>query len=135
MILSPYSKRKKMVLVINFKGIKVTVIAARPLHYVFNQQPLSHLGFRREITICFMKTPSGFTLLRQPCLRSTFDLPVNIGFDGNDHTKVLITQGRCKICQRNVIYICSKCGFCLHCVRVLYVLICTILTNDLKFFS
>ena len=48
--------------------------------------------FHREIAICRMKTPIGFTLRRQFCDGPAADLPANIRFDGIDHTKVSFTQ-------------------------------------------
>ena len=92
------------------KALNITVVAAWRMYYAANQQPLSHLRFRREITICFMKTLLEFTLRRQLYGDSTAKLAVNIDFNQIDQAKVLITQARCKICQKNVRYICVKCG-------------------------
>ena len=131
----PTIRGKKWYWPLILKALNITVVAAWWMYYGANQQPLSHLRFRREITICFMKTLLEFTLRRQLCGGSTAKLAVNIGFNQIDQAKDLLTPARCKICQKNVRYICVKCGICLHCVRVQYVLICTILGNDLKIFS
>ena len=72
---------------------------------------MSHLEFRREIVIIKL----GFTLRRQLCGVQRADLPRDICFDGIGYTKISATQGRCKICPKNVIHMCGKCGILLHC--------------------
>ena len=91
----------------------MSLVAAWQMYYAINEQPLPHLEFYQEISVCFMKTPLGLTLQHQICEGPTADLPAKICFDGVDHTKVSTTQGNCKICQKTRC-ICSKCGVCLH---------------------
>ena len=60
---------------------------------------MTHLEFRREITICLLK------MAMPPRCQigggRIPDLLNDIRFDGVGHLKLKTTQGRCKVCQKN----------------------------------
>ena len=97
-------------LVIN--AVNVSVVAAWRIHCNAVVSPMTHLEFRREITICLLKSPiEEQTKVTGGTLSS---LPKDIRFDQINHYKMKTTQGRCKICQKNTPYRCQKCKVWLY---------------------
>ncbi|XP_065193176.1 piggyBac transposable element-derived protein 3-like [Sycon ciliatum] len=87
--------------------LNATVVAAWRLHCKVHEKPMSHIEFRREITVSLLKTD----LRPEPRVSG---LPVDVRYDGVGHTRESTTQGRCKVCKRNTRCKCSKCGVRLH---------------------
>ena len=92
--------------------INLTVVAAWRLFCKVNDEEISHLNFRRQITLCLLKQE---TTVR---LRTTGGnlpmLPPEVRLDGSGHFKERFDQGRCAVCKKNAQYHCSKCKVRLH---------------------
>ena len=92
--------------------INLTVVAAWRLFCKVNDEEISHLNFRRQITLCLLKQE---TTVR---LRTTGGnlpmLPPEVRLDERGHFKEQFDQGRCAVCKKNARYRCSKCKARLH---------------------
>ena len=89
-------------------AVNVSVVAAWRIHCNAVVSPMTHLEFRREITICLLKSPmEERTKVTGGTLPS---LPKDIRFDQINHYKITTTQGRCKICQKNTWCKYQKCN-------------------------
>ena len=93
-------------------ALNVTVVASWRIHCKIAESPMSHLDFRREIAICLLKMSMVSRL--QVGGGPRVNLPDDVRFDGEDHEKVVATQGRCKVCKKNCRYMCAKCNVRLH---------------------
>ena len=101
----PNIRGKKWYLPLVLYAINKSVVAAWRLHCAMDETNMSHLDFRREVTLCFIKVS------QQPRReRSTIGLPVSVRQDGVGHEKVVTTEGRCRVCQKNTKKMCIKCG-------------------------
>jgi len=111
----PSIRGKKWYFPLITNGINLSIVAAWRIHCALSSAPISHLQFRREVTICLLKTP-----LENPRTRPLggggliVGLPSILCYDGLDHHKVSTTQGRCKICKKNIRLKCEKCDVRLH---------------------
>ena len=108
----PMIRGKKWYWPLVINAINVSLVAAWRIHCNAVVSPLTHLEFCREIAIWLLKSPmeertkvTGGTLL---------GLSKDIRFDHINHYKITITEGRCKICQKNAQYKCQKCNVRLH---------------------
>lgn len=77
-------------------ALNVSVVAAWRLHCLVTETPLSHLEFRRDITLCLLKSDS------HCCNQDhiTTEAPLDVRCDGQDHFKQQCKQGRCVICKK-----------------------------------
>ena len=92
--------------------LNLTVVAAWRLHCEVAEQPVTHLDFRRRITICLLMQTTALRV--QSRCGMTAMLTNEVWFDGFGHNKASTTQGRCKVCKKNARYICVKCKVRLH---------------------
>lgn len=93
--------------------INVVMIAAWRIHCQVEPAKLSHLEFRRHVTLCLLKVD----IAHPPRPSSTAALPGEVRYDGINHMLGTTTQGRCKVCQKNTKNMCKKCGVRLHTER------------------
>lgn len=93
-------------------ALNVSVVAAWKIHCKTNEKKLSHLDFRREITLCLLKLDEPKTINVGPTTSS--NLPGDVRFDGVNHFMTSTTQGRCKLCKKNTKTMCRKCNIRLH---------------------
>ena len=109
----PMIRGKKWYWPLFINALNITIVAAWRAHCAIEETPLSHLNFRREVTICLLK-------LGHPQPRTQVGggisavLPDGVRRDGVGHEKEACTQGRCKVCKKNARYRCRKCGVRLH---------------------
>lgn len=97
-------------------ALNISVVAAWRLHCAVSPNPISHLDFRREVTLCLLKSEIP-NPRRQIDGGHLPDLPDDIRFDSVGHMKAQCSQGRCHVCQKNTVYKCEKCNKRLHCDR------------------
>ena len=93
-------------------ALNLSVVAAWRLHCNLEDKPLSHLAFRRYISVCMLKMHH----VDRPQVGGGIvpDMPDDVRYDGIGHDKFPATQGRCKWCKKNCRYECIKCGVRLH---------------------
>ncbi len=72
---------------------------------------VTHLEFRREITLVLMK--SSGRRIQSTCGRHA-NLSEDVRYDGQNHEPTACSQGRCVICQKNARSMCGKCNLRLH---------------------
>lgn len=93
-------------------AINVSVVAAWRLHCQLHPlDKLTHLQFRRQITLCLLKTSA---TRAQTGGGHHADLPTDVRFDGVGHIRMDSTQGRCVLCGKNCRHSCEKCNVRLH---------------------
>jgi len=92
-------------------AINVSVVAAWRIHCHLHRQSMTHLEFRREITLCLLKSSEERATTGGG---SHADLPNDVRFDGQGHTRIEATQGRCVNCKKNCRHQCEKCAVRLH---------------------
>ena len=73
------------------KAINVSVVAAWRLHCAVAETPSNHLEFRREITICLLKSP--MDVRKRTTEGAIANIPSDLGYDSVGHFKVSTTQG------------------------------------------
>lgn len=109
----PLIRGKKWWWPLFLNALNVSIIASWRIHCSVCPASLSHLDFRREVTLCLLKVE-----IPKPRCRSIGghmpDLPYDIRYDNVGHLKISCTQGRCHICQKNTMYKCLKCDKRLH---------------------
>ena len=94
-------------------ALNISVVAAWRLHCAVSSDGVSHLDFRREITLYLLK--AAVPQPRQQIDGGHLpDLPDDIRYDNIGHLRVLCSQGRCHVCQKNTSYKCEKCNQRLH---------------------
>jgi len=93
--------------------LNAAVVAGWRLHcHIMGAKALSHLEFRRQVTLTLIKSPSyNRTQLGGGPQGS---LPVTVQHDGDGHIRVRCDQGRCRVCQKNTRVMCKKCNARLH---------------------
>lgn len=93
--------------------INAAVVAAWRLHcQIFGSKALSHLEFRRQVTLTLIKSPNYERTQLGGGPHGS--LPVTVQYDGSDHVRVPCDQGRCRVCQKNTRVMCLKCKARLH---------------------
>ena len=92
-------------------ALNLSVVAAWRMHCQLVEDPLSHLEFRREVTLCLLKSVTPRAHVGQSKIT---ELPADIRYDGLGHNKQRCKQGRCAVCKKNARYQCSKCLVRLH---------------------
>ena len=102
-------KKYYWTLFINF--LNVTVVAAWRIYCRIGQQKVSHLKFRRQVTLCLLKADE------EPKNRPKFELPQDVRFDKINHFRGQTSQGRCQICKNNTKTMCKKFNVRLHAER------------------
>ena len=86
-----------MVLVINNKCHQCFCGWCLAVTLCCGRNSTSHIEFRREITICLLKSP--MDVRKKTTGGAIANLPIDLRYDSVDHFKVSTTQGRCKICH------------------------------------
>ena len=71
---------------------------------------MSHIAFKREVTICLLKILLGYYYPQVTGGRYS-GLPVTLRYDGVGHVNMKSTQGQCKVCEIHL----YKIGMHLHC--------------------
>ena len=107
----PTIRGKKWYRPLFINALNVSIVAALRIHCYVEVNKMSHLDFRREITLCLLKSSK---VRKQNGGGHISDLPNDIRFDGIVHMRQSTTQGRCKVCLKNVRVMCSKCAVRLH---------------------
>ena len=92
-------------------ALNLSIVAAWRLHCQLADETLSHLDFRREITLCLLKSVAPRACIGHSKMS---ELPADIRYDGNGHIKKNCKQGRCIVCKKNTRYQCTKCQVRLH---------------------
>ena len=110
----PMIRGKKWYFPLITNAFNMAVVAAWRLHCAVQSKKLSHIDFRREITICLLKMDNRDNNRRKSAVAN---LPQDIRTDGVGHKKVSVKQGRCKVCTKNTCYMCEKCNVRLHVER------------------
>ena len=108
----PIVRGKKWYWSLIINAINISVVAAWQVHCAIQEKPMTHLEFRREITVCLLKI--AMPQRRQIGGGRIQNLPNEVRIDGVGHCKLSTTQGRCKVCQKNTHYVCAKCNVRLH---------------------
>jgi len=95
--------------------LNAAVVAGWLLHCpVFGAKALSHLEFRRQVTLTLIKVETIYDR-RQLGGGPQGSLPVTVQYDGDGHMRVQCGQGRCRVCQiKNTDVMCLKCKARLH---------------------
>ena len=93
--------------------INAAVVAAWRLHcHIFGDKAMSHLEFRRQVTLTLIKSPNYDRTKLGGGPQGT--LPATVQHDGDGHIRVPCDQGRCRVCQKNTRIMCLKCKARLH---------------------
>ena len=93
-------------------SVNVSIVAAWRLHCQLHpSDKISHIQFRRNITLCLLKSSP---MRSQIGGGHHVDLPSDVRFDGIGHTRVDANQGRCVLCRKNCRHSCFKCNVRLH---------------------
>ena len=107
----PTIKGKKWWWNLFVNAINLAVVAAWRLH-CYTSEPsatISHLEFRREITLGLMKSST-----RQRLGGPTAPVVGSVRYDGVQHYMESTSQGRCAWCSKNTTKKCTKCNKRLH---------------------
>ena len=110
----PNIKGKKWYWSLLLNALNISVVAPWRVHCKISTEKLSHLDFRRAITLCLLKSE------KIPCptsISASASLPGDVRFDGLNHLLASTTQGRRKICKKNTKSMCKKCHVRLHTER------------------
>lgn len=75
------------------------------------EDPPSRLEFRREVTLCLLKSVAPRTHVGQSKIT---ELPADVRYDGFDHKKQRFKQARCAVCKKIARFRYSKCLVRLH---------------------
>ena len=108
----PNIKGKKWYWPLFMNILNVSIVAAWRQYYKSVENPMSHLEFQRDVTICLLK--AGPQRARNELPRT---LPDDVRYDVIDHILGSTTQGRCKVCSKNTKNMCKKCNVRLHTER------------------
>jgi len=93
--------------------VNVAVVAGWRLHcQIFGPRALSHLEFRRQVTLALIKSPN-YTRT-QLGGGPQGKQPATVQYDGEGHIRAPCDQGRCRVCQKNTRIMCLKCKARLH---------------------
>lgn len=93
--------------------LNAAVVAGWRLHcQVSGASALSHLEFRRQVTLTLIKSPN--YARAQLGGGPQGPLPATVQYDGHGHIRAPCDQGRCRVCQKNTRVMCLKCNARLH---------------------
>jgi DNA excision repair protein ERCC-6 len=107
----PQIRGKKWYWPLATHALNTSVVAAWRVHCAMGEDRLSHLDFRRNITLCLLKSAQD----KPQRARVAVGFPSDVRYDGVGHDRVTIKEGRCAVCQKNTTKMCFKCGVRLHC--------------------
>ena len=108
----PTIKAKKWWWPLFLNVVNMSVVAAWRLYSRLHPQlKVSHLDFRRTITLCLLKRKIPRVQIGGG---HHADLPDDIRYDGVGHISEATTQGRCVVCSKNTRSKCLKCNVRLH---------------------
>lgn len=110
----PMIRGKKWWWPLFLNALNISVVAAWKVHCNVSADKMDHLSFRRSVTLSLLKFDETSYVRKQVGGGATANLPNSVRFDGVGHHKITCSQGRCKICQKNARYKCSKCDVRLH---------------------
>ena len=105
----PRIRGKKWYFPLITNAINIAVVAAWRLHCAVQENPMPHIEFRRDLTVCLLMINKHRSKDRFSSeVPSSGALPRDVRLDNMKHTPVSTSQGRCKICAQNTSYKCKK---------------------------
>ena len=88
-----------------------TVVAAWKIHCQIGDKKITHIDFRRQVTLCLLKVQQHHEIESIVAAELTLD----VRFDGVNHFLApATTQGRCKVRKKYTRSMCPKCNIRLH---------------------
>ena len=77
--------------------LNTTVVAAWKIHCQIGDKKITHIDFRRQVTLCLLKVQQH----RETESSVAAELPLDVRFDGINHfLGPATTQSRCKVCKK-----------------------------------
>jgi len=92
-------------------ALNVSVVAAWRIYCNIHSQSMTHIEFRRSVTLCLLKSSR-----KRPTVGggAHANLPDDVRYDGIGHKREAVAQGRCVQCKKNCRSQCDKCKVRLH---------------------
>lgn len=87
--------------------LNTTVVAAWRIHCQLENQKMINVDFRRQVTLCLIKIQEKSDIAAGVAA----ELPLDVRPDCmNQFLGHAATQGRCKVCNKNITSMCTKCN-------------------------
>ena len=96
-------------------ALNVAIIASWRVHCKITKNNLTHIAFRRQVTLCPLNYESLVPRPRYPSGANA--IPVDVRYDRVNHTLLSTSQPRYKIFKKNTKNMCRKCNVRLHAER------------------
>ena len=91
--------------------LNTTVVAVRKIYCQIGDKKITHIDFRRQVTLCLLKVQQHREIENSVAA----ELQLDVRFDGVNHfLGPATTEGRCKVCKKNTRSMCTKFNIRLH---------------------